>query len=171
MASRRLSFVEILVCGGIVVASAGVVIPVVSMHQGDQRWHQVDRDLQAIAEGVRRYVDDTGCFPTGSGGATTLHYLYSDGMRPQNNTLDSGPGMHLARFLEEPALAGASWKGPYLPSGIGPDPWGHAYLVNVNGFFSSTERAMVLSAGPNGQVNTAPSATVAAGDDVMVLIE
>lgn len=169
--TRRLSFVEILVCGAIIVASAGVVVPALRMRNLDSARETVGQDLERIALGVKQYVDDTRTFPTGAAGATTLHYLYSDGIRPQNNALASGPGLHLADFLETGSLGGESWKGPYLDANIGPDPWGNAYIVNVNGFFSSIERVIVLSAGPNGQINTAPSATTAGGDDLMILIE
>lgn len=171
MARRRLSFVEILMCGAIIIASAGVVVPTMQIRALDRIQEQVNTDLQSIASGIARYVEDTRTFPTGSGGATTLHYLFSDGSRPANNVLASGPGMHLAEFLENGHLAGDSWKGPYLDHKIGPDPWGHAYVVNVNGFFTSEERVMVLCCGPNGQINTAPSATTAGGDDIMMLID
>jgi Type II secretion system (T2SS), protein G len=168
---NRLSYVEILVCGAIVVASAGVVVPALKMRDIGDAQTRVTNDLHRIAQSIGRYVDDTRTFPTGAGGATTLHYLYSDGVRPTNNALASGPGLHIAEFMNSAGLGGESWKGPYLDERIGPDPWGHAYIVNVNGFFSSAERVMVLSAGPNGQINTPPSATIPGGDDLMLLVE
>lgn len=171
MANRRLSFAEILMCGAIIIASAGVVVPTLQIRDLDRIRDKIDSDLAAIASGIARYVEDTRSFPTGAGGATTLHYLFTDGARPSNNTLASGPAMHLADFLENSNLGGQNWKGPYLATKIGPDPWGRAYVINVNGFFASDERVMVLCSGPNGQINTAPSATTASGDDVMVLIE
>lgn len=170
-ATRRLSFVEILVCGAIIVASAGVVVPALKMRDLESAQQVVNQDLDRIALGIKQFIDDTRTFPTGAAGSTTLHYLFSDGVRPANNALASGPGLHLSEFLGNGALSGDAWKGPYLDGAIGPDPWGNAYVVNVNGFFSSVERVMVISAGPNGQINTAPSATIAGGDDIMVLVE
>jgi len=169
--ARRFSFAEILMSCAIVVASAGVLVPALSMRDLDRVREHVDSDLAALGGAVRRYVDDTRTFPTGAGGATTFHFLFTDGVRPRNNLLASGPGIHVSEFLADGGLGGENWHGPYLEAPIGPDPWGNAYLVNVNGFFSSEERTIVLSAGPNGQLNTAPSATTAGGDDLMLLIE
>lgn len=169
--TRRLSFVEALMCGAIILASAGVVVPTLKIRDMDERRSQIERDLQTIADGVRHYIDDTHTFPTGAAGATSIHFLYSDGIRPANNPFESGPGLPVGDFLRTSSLGGAHWRGPYMPEKIGPDPWGHAYIVNVNGFFSSSERTMVICAGPNGQINTAASATIAGGDDIMMLIE
>jgi hypothetical protein len=168
---RRLSFVEILMCGAIVIASAGVVVPALAVRDLDAARIKVESDLDAIASGIERYVADTRTFPTGPEGSTSVHFLFTDGIRPRNNSFASGPGLHLSEFLASDALGGRSWNGPYLDHAIGPDPWGNAYVVNVNGFFSSAERAMVICAGPNGQLNTPPSATTAGGDDFMLLID
>src|SRR5262245_59294839 len=112
MDSRRLSFVEALVCGAIVIASAGVVVPALSIRQLDSRREKAESDLESIAGGIRRFIDDTRVFPTGAGGSTSLHFLYTDGVRPQNNTLASGPSLHLDQFLRDGALGGQNWRGP-----------------------------------------------------------
>lgn len=168
---RGMSYVEILVAAAILVTLAGVVAPAVNLRRIDGVAQGVDRDLNDLAQGVRRYIDDTRTFPTGYSGATTYHFLFTDGVRPDNNIFASGPGMHVATFLDREPQGAQGWRGPYLPDGLGPDPWGHAYLINVNGFFSSSERVVAISAGPNGQINTPVSATVASGDDIVVVIE
>ena len=66
--------------------------------------------------------------------------------------------------------AGLGWRGAYLSSPIGPDPWGHRYLVNT--VFLAVARdadagtgegqrsggwshdTFCISAGPNGQYET-----------------
>lgn len=169
--NRGFNLVEMLVSVGIVIALAGLVVPIVSMKRLDDQWEKVDRDLARIAAGVQDYVQATRTFPTGHSGATHFHFLYGDGVLPANNAFASGPALHLARFLTDGTMAGEGWKGPYLSPDIGADPWGRAYLVNVNGYFSSAERVVALCAGPNGQVETAPSATTAGGDDVIAVIE
>jgi hypothetical protein len=65
-----------------------------------------------------------------------------------------------ARPIED-ALLNASmgrtrWHGPYMAAELHPDPWGNAYLVNADGWITPGEQAMVLSAGPDGVVQTAP---------------
>jgi hypothetical protein len=70
-----------------------------------------------------------------------------------------------------------SWRGPYLEK-LSEDPWGNRYLVNIkNGSPSDTPAKVVwvLSAGPNGIIETKPndltdSGPVTGGDDTAVRI-
>lgn len=66
-----------------------------------------------------------------------------------------------------------SWQGPYLQS-LGPDPWGHSYLLAVGalragGLSGARPLAWILSAGPNGLLETAPDAVLLGGDDIGVI--
>lgn len=162
---------EFLVLVAIAVALAGVVVPIMSIRRLDSQWNVANADLERLAGGIRDYIRTTHTFPTGHSGATSFHYLYTDGEPPENNVFGSGAGAHVGKFLQDGSLSGSHWSGPYLAESVGPDPWGHAYVVNVNGFFSSSERVILLSAGPNGQINTPPSATVASGDDIAMVLE
>jgi type II secretory pathway pseudopilin PulG len=78
-----------------------------------------------------------------------------------------------------------AWRGAYLPQNPGPDPWGRRYAVNTEflGRISSSTSgapnqtdadndAFVISAGPNGIVDTAfaAAATSVSGDDVLYVI-
>jgi prepilin-type N-terminal cleavage/methylation domain-containing protein len=76
-----------------------------------------------------------------------------------------------------------SWKGPYITN-LGQDPWGHAYIIHVgamqkNGCPVGSTGAppactapaagtfgWILSAGPDGNLDTGPTATQLAGDDI-----
>ncbi len=66
--------------------------------------------------------------------------------------------------------AGRAWNGPYLAT-LGLDPWGHAYVISVGAVelggrpISPGAQAWVLSAGPNGILETTPDAVVLGGDD------
>jgi hypothetical protein len=89
------------------------------------------------------------------------------------------------------AGAGRGWRGAYLSPPIGPDPWGHRYLVNT--VFLAVARdadpgtgegqrsggwsrdAFCISAGPNGRYETPFGGNAAhgvyhRGDDVIFLI-
>jgi hypothetical protein len=72
---------------------------------------------------------------------------------------------------------GIGWAGPYLPRAPAPDPWNHRYVVNVGLLLSGNEpdaaqrerfAVWVLSAGPNGTIETPyaqPIATAELGGD------
>ena len=171
--ARGFNFVEALVTVAILVTLAGVVVPMVTVHDVDEPTSATDpsADLADIATALGSFVNDTRTFPTGTGGAASYHYLFSDGIQPDHNPFASGPGAHVARFLVDVADRPDGWAGPYLRRSIGPDPWGRAYVVNVNGYFSSMERVVVLCAGPNGRIDTTPSSTIAGGDDQIVVLE
>ncbi len=68
-----------------------------------------------------------------------------------------------------------AWKGPYLPS-IPSDPWGNRFLVNIGKLDPSvTKGVWVISAGPNGNLETAADASATSainpgGDDIIARV-
>lgn len=64
------------------------------------------------------------------------------------------------------------WRGAYLQNSVGPDPWGHRYAVNVRAMRSSHWDTVVLSAGPDGLVESpfALDGLPTAGDDIVSLV-
>lgn len=69
-----------------------------------------------------------------------------------------------------------AWKGPYLPS-IPQDPWGNKYIVNIGKIDPSVNKAVwVISAGPDGNLETAADANAASsftagGDDLIARVK
>ncbi|HEY2988021.1 MAG TPA: hypothetical protein VGL11_09865 [Candidatus Binatia bacterium] len=74
------------------------------------------------------------------------------------------------------------WKGPYITK-LGPDPWGNAYIIHIGaiqstgcavdaaggagcGTASQTAQGWILSAGPDGTLQTGPNAASLGGDDI-----
>jgi general secretion pathway protein G len=45
------------------------------------------------------------------------------------------------------------WNGPYLKSGLKPDPWGHDYSYELNP--ANPAHYLIKSAGPDGQLGSA----------------
>ncbi len=61
------------------------------------------------------------------------------------------------------------WKGPYMTD-FKADPWGNKYYVSTEGLHPGlTHAAFVLSAGPNGTIETALSQDIAAGANAFVV--
>lgn len=70
-----------------------------------------------------------------------------------------------------------TWKGPYIATTDKQDPWGHNYLAFVKGAYSARSISdgkknfgWILSAGPNGKMETPVTALTVVGDDVGVVI-
>jgi type II secretory pathway pseudopilin PulG len=60
------------------------------------------------------------------------------------------------------------WNGPYL-FGLRDDPWGAAFVINIGAFLNSptnTGKCWLLSAGPDGVLQTSKGDTELSGDDV-----
>ena len=167
---RGFSMVELVIILAIIVGLAGVVIPIVSQEVQDAKRANAVADINRIATGLNQYIKDTLFYPTGKHGTAKYHYLFTEGNLPMNNDFASGEGQHIDAFLVTSEFGGPRWKGPYL-QGVGSDPWGTAYLINVQGFFNPSERAMILSAGPDNVVSTSPRASQPEGDDLMLLID
>jgi type II secretory pathway pseudopilin PulG len=62
------------------------------------------------------------------------------------------------------------WKGPYLTEASA-DPWGNAYIVNAADFEGSPDGVWVISAGPDGIIETGAGAKTLVKDDIGVLIK
>jgi hypothetical protein len=119
-------------------------------------------------------------------GDSMHHQFVDNGTGPAYRTpADSGA------FVSAGPQPGLGWRGAYLSPPVGPDPWGHRYLVNT--VFLSVARdaesgtgegqksggwsrdAFCISAGPNGQYETAFGGNAArgvrrGGDDSIFII-
>jgi len=95
----------------------------------------------------------------------------SDASRPEvdylrNHLLENSP-KGVAAY---PTSGPQAWRGPYLDSVLN-DPWNTPYLVNIaaTDAASGIDKGFVLSAGPNGRVETpfaGGRATSVSGDDI-----
>lgn len=65
----------------------------------------------------------------------------------------------------------SQWKGPYLAK-IGKDPFGFAYIAGVGAMETNGSpvitgaKGWIISAGPDGNLDTSPTASVLSGDDI-----
>jgi len=165
------ALLESLVALALMLSLSGVVMPAVADGIAEGRVADAQGAMHDIARGLAAYSADTLFLPTGREGRTNVAWLYGPGELPADNSfIEGGEGRALADALLEDVLGGEGWNGPYLP-GLSPDPWGRAYLVNVDGWIDGREVAMVLSAGPNGRVETAATENRPGGDDVILLLD
>jgi type II secretory pathway pseudopilin PulG len=161
--SRRL---ESLVLLSILVTVAGVTLPILGGNLAESRRVEAQADMQHIVDGLRDYSRDTRFYPTGHLGRTNITWLYGPGSLPANNLFgQEDEGASLDEVLLSDSMGGENWAGPYLGQ-IPSDPWGHAYVISVDGLVDVRKRAWVLSAGPNGEVETQPEAYEPVGDDL-----
>ncbi|MBI1851389.1 MAG: type II secretion system protein GspG [Planctomycetes bacterium] len=168
-AERGFTLIEMIVVVAIIAALAAILVPIVSSELDDSSRASALAECQRIAFAMTQYIKDARVMPTGPLGNNTVTFLYSRGNAPTANPFDDGTSATLASYLNNGTTNGGSlWNGPYLQdSPI--DPWGRFYIVNVHGYYSG-EHVWVMSAGPNGSIDTSLTDSTLQSDDVGVMI-
>lgn len=158
------------------VALVAVTRPAVEQSMDDAGSERAAKQANEIAQALRGYVDDTGFQPTGYQGFGAYRWLRGPGALPETQAGLPGDGGRLSWFLEQDRMTGGQgWRGPYVRD-LSEDPWGRSYLVWLGGPMGSARQegasgqVWILSAGPNGKLDTPLDGTMSAGDDVAILL-
>jgi len=180
------TLVEMAVALAIIGILAAVLVPVMSNYVDQGRLARAQSDVKAIGDSIVNFEHDVGRYPMFKDqslplqdGNANIYRLDGPGNLPTDNTASwfantSGnlsdqlttnlPGWPTSASPSKPF----TWKGPYLDPMA--DPWGNRYIVNIiNARSTSTNACFVISAGPNGQIDTnfniSENGTVTAGSD------
>ncbi len=193
LGAKGFSAVEATAILGAVSILGAAAAPAIQDYVTDARLARARQDTHAIASALVRLVGDVAAQGDKTGGWATYDLLVGLGEIPE-----VGPGGDTAwtssasagkvgALMDQLVVNGPAypthpatmvnwikgWHGPYLESGVGADPWGHRYAVNVHWLAAGAEfDTIVLTAGANGSVETAYRAdgTVAGGDDIIALV-
>ena len=198
------TLIELTVVLAVIVTLALILTPSITNFINDARVARARNDTQTIAGAVIQFYKDNGFFPQWtaavSGGpgtaANKVDLLISPGNVPtvsSANTWTTGTTDTFAHqllnntpaYTVKSATSAFGWNGPYLSSDIGADAWNNRYMVNTGLIDTSqgtqtqggaTKSAVwVISAGPNGQLETsytqAVTSAVSAADDIAVRIQ
>jgi hypothetical protein len=149
----RIVFAAVL---GLLIGQAGVIGHDLGSSARSER---VYLDMQAIAGGLRDFSLD-GQFEENN--LQRVSWLYGPGLIPNEAPFESEGS------VATPMADVNTDKAARYIQILMPDPWGNAYLANVDGLQAGTQRIKVLSAGPDGTIETSPSETKARGDDVLI---
>jgi hypothetical protein len=176
----------------VTTVAAGAVAPSVQDYISETRYQRAIRDTRAIAAGVSRFEGDVRDQPNVARGWARFDVRVGRGAAPSVGVggdaawvaplgalgigaLDDQVMTNAAGYsVLAPAGTGSSrgWRGPYLEAGIRLDPWGHRYAINISALSSGASRTVVVSGGPNGQIETAfqGEAIFAGGDDLIAVV-
>lgn len=194
------TLVEVIVVLSVVLLLTGIAVPMLSSYLEDGRRARAESEVRTIASALLSLNKDVGVYPTRNGSGTN-NYLYALISGPTQPSTNPFVGSHQwvtwamsatrGDLLDNQLLnnqpqgqssaayattGSAQWRGPYM-SGTPLDPWGRPYLVNVRAAFDTNatnhKKLFVLSAGPNGRIDTAATARATddvAGDDIGFLV-
>lgn len=190
--SRRIdsgfTLLELAVTLAIIGILAAILTPMVGKYIDDARITRASDEAQSIAKAILNFNKDTGKWPIFTSGAnivvtsSTFQVLTSQGTYPSCSTDCTTAGWSptagkinsVSNSLEYntegyTTLGKFAWRGPYATN-IGTDPWGNAYLVNAGSLaFGQSKAAFVLSAGPNGKIETTFSQNIGSGSSAVTI--
>jgi hypothetical protein len=159
--------IDLVVLATVVVLLIGVSVPIVRHYTvaGDKT--EALGDVRRIASDVLNFNRDTGTWPSHA------VFAFSDGEQALSETHSFGSSdeaTHLSRILVTNDPPVPNWRGPYM-SLSRPDPWGHRYVVLLEGLQRpGTPYPWVISAGPDGVFQTTSDDRRLRGDDLGLLL-
>jgi len=189
------TLIEIIVVIAVIAILAAIMTPSIIKNIDDSKIARAKNDVQVIGAAIADFYKDTGRWPSDNDPSdSTANYLYilesANGNTPTARGTGTGqwinwPSARRDTFenqllLNDPKGTGNPypttgefrWKGPYLTE-IKTDPWGNKYYCNIIGLWYGRgyEATFVLSAGPDGVINTDVSQLISAspslgGDDI-----
>ena len=150
---------------------SGVAAPAMNEYLDDAKLLRAQHDVRTLSASLIRLFNDVGPERGIDGGWARVDLLVGAGEAPlattaaaQSWTLEAtGKGVaalddHLVvnevgySVVHGPSRLG--WRGAYLQDPVRADPWGHRYAVNVAVMRSHYFDTVVLSAGPDGVVDS-----------------
>ena len=191
--ARGFSLAEVTIMLMTMSVLTAVMSPAIGDYVNDARHLKAADDVRVLAVSFSRFLFDARM--AGPSDRTWQRYevLVGEGLAPE---LGEGGDAAWVRDIDQSAVgrlddhlitntAGyktaadnpaamwvRGWRGPYLASGITPDPWGYRYAINVGGWSTRGAHVVVLSAGPNGRIETPflRGGPITRGDDVAALV-
>lgn len=155
MNMRRQSDLAILEIVSVTVAVLAIgifFIPKTLGESGKMDVAQATQDVQKIAFSLQEFHRQNGNFPS----TMDTELWKSAGEMPSSSAWLDGKSAALSTAVQKEFAA---------------DPWGRCYLINADAFEKKTdEKPWVLSAGPNGRIDTSASDKNPAGDDIGTII-
>lgn len=159
---KGFTLIEVIVVAAIIAILAGILVPLIFNQVDDSKITKVDGDLKSIQSAIMIFRKDTGKWPNYSGPAPTDNNIWllrsADGNLPtfsgsnwQSGGLSSNIEDHLG--VDKNTAYGTTWKGPYLAVS-GKDSWDRAYIINSDSFSSTSGPVWIMSAGPDGDIQT-----------------
>lgn len=170
------TLIEVIVVAGIIAILAGVLIPMILKEIDETRITRASADLRSISSAILIFKKDTAQWPVMDETCSpNLTLLVGSGAGPTGigaNGWDDGASSLIDNHLMSNSVGCYNnWNGSYLPV-TSADPWGHPYVINASNFGVSGSPVWVMSAGPNGILDSNANSTSLIGvDDIGLRIK
>lgn len=163
--------------------------PAVNEYIDEAKLIRARHDVRVIAVVLTRLFNDVGAERSGKTAWSSYDLLVGAGAPPATRGAGTGRWAAAVRdegvgLLDDHLVTNAAgytrrapgmwfgWRGAYLQERVQPDPWGHRYAVNVRAMSNTYSYTVVLSAGPDGVVESLfeTDGLPTAGDDIVAVV-
>jgi len=170
------TLIEVIVVAGIIAILAGILVPMIFKEIDESRITRAAADVRSISNALIVLKKDTGGWPVSASCATGTTLLMGDGSIPSISPVVTGwdvtTPVNYNQYLlnDDQGCWPNTWRGPYMAAVI-QDPWGNSYITNADSFQVQGGAVWILSAGPNGVVDTPAGNNVTLEDDIGLRIK
>jgi prepilin-type N-terminal cleavage/methylation domain-containing protein len=175
MRSEGFTLIELAVVLAIIAVLAAMLMPMVTNYLDQSRVARAQADTKTIADAIRLYQRDTGQWPVYAsatdytsnsccGGGTLIGssagsnptpgvYNWNIGSVLAGSSLETYLNANFTNVSTTTGFPKKGFRGPYVGA-LDSDPWGNRYILTGANLAGPTNHAFVISAGPNGAVDT-----------------
>lgn len=151
----------------LVLLTVAVVAPEIGAFAGNGARASAIADCNAIGVALRVALSDAADTVADHDG-THAQWLFGPGVLPRGGAWSNDTGLPISAVLVTNAQSRKGWRGPYLRS-VPIDPWARAYVVALDP--GHARRSIVIvSAGPDGIVQSCAADRRIVGDDVGIVL-
>lgn len=182
--SRGFTLIEVIVVAAIIAILAGILVPMIFNQIDEAKITRAQAECKTISTAMLMFRKDTGKWPYYTPGVADCSITYftlqsGTGTEPLDAAGDWNIGLNafaLGNILNlpgtNPPIPQACYndKAKSYLSEDKSDPWGSQYIVGAANF-ANNGPVWVMSAGPNGQLDTSVNSQSLAGDDIGVRVK
>jgi general secretion pathway protein G len=165
---KGFTLIEVIVVAGIIAILAGILVPLIFKEIDESKISRASADIRSISTALIVLRKDTGQWPVSTTCTPTVTLIAGAGTLPTlGSNWSSATSEQFDNYLNKDNnnCWSDTFKGPYMAT-VNADPWGKQYVMNGEAFLFPSMPVWIISAGPNGVIDTdAQSQSIAIGVD------